>query len=151
MHMSAMYDAFKSAVVHPLCIKFLFPLASFLQVVVFERSHITKNTFSLVSTYISWSSLSLPTPRMRKTSDSWVISAAHPLVTRRSYRLFRICPFPYIKEGVIIIGRPSLRGDIWEGGVHPRGEVRFVLRWDSSVSQCCRSELDTQIALMLAV
>ena len=27
-----------------------------------------KNTFSLVSTYINWSSLSLPTPRMRKAS-----------------------------------------------------------------------------------
>ena len=139
--MSAMYDAFKSAVVHALCIKFLFPLASFLQVVVFERSHITKNTFSLVSTYISWSSLSLPTPRMRKTSDSWVISAAHPLVTRRSYRLFRICPFPYIKEGVIIIGRPSLRCDrrYLRGG-------RSSPRW-SSVCPAVRQQCFTMLSL----
>ena len=70
-----------------------------------------KNRFSLVSTYISWSSLSLPTPRMRKTSDSCMVSAAHPLVTRRSYRLFRFSSFCYVMKGVIIIDRPPLSGD----------------------------------------
>ena len=70
-----------------------------------------KNTFSLVSTYISWSSLSLPTPRMMKTSNSCMVSAAHPLVKRRSYRLFRICSFRYLTKGVIIIGRPPLHSD----------------------------------------
>lgn len=35
IHMPAMYDAFKSAVVHALCIKFLCPLASFQQAIVF--------------------------------------------------------------------------------------------------------------------
>ena len=62
-----------------------------------------KNKFSLVSTYI--------TPRMRKTSNSCMVSAAHPLVTQCSYMLFRICSFRYVKKGVIIIGRPPLPGD----------------------------------------
>ena len=47
-----------------------------------------KNTFSLVSTYINWSSL-LPTPRARKANESCMVSAAHPLVKRCSYKLFR--------------------------------------------------------------
>ena len=38
-----------------------------------------KNTFYLVFTY-SWSSLSLPTPNIRKTSKSYMVSAAYPLV-----------------------------------------------------------------------
>ena len=62
------------------------------------------NKFSVVSTYISWSSLSLPAPRMRKTSDSRMVSAAHTLVTRRSYRLFRFSFFRYVTKGVTIIG-----------------------------------------------
>ena len=41
-----------------------------------------KNTFSLVSAYISWSFLSLPAPRMRKANESCMVSAAHPLVKR---------------------------------------------------------------------
>ena len=63
--------------------------------------------FSLVSTYISWSSLNLPTPRMRKASNSFMVSAGHPLVKRCSYRLFRFSSFHY----VIYIGWPPLRGD----------------------------------------
>ena len=74
---------------------------------------------------------------MRKTSDSCMVSAAHPLVTQRPYRLFT---FSF-----------RLLGDIREGGVHPRGEVRCVQQWDSSVSQCCRSELETKITLWLVV
>ena len=105
--------------------------------------------FCLVSTYISWSSLSLPTPRMRKTSDSCMASAAHPLVTWHSYRLFRICSF----TPVIIIGRPPLHGNrrYPRGGVYPRGEVWCVQQWDSSVSQCRHSKLDKQITLLLVV
>ena len=70
-----------------------------------------KNTFSLVSTYKSWSSLSLPTPRMRKTRDTCMVSAAHPLVKQRSYRLFKFCSCSYLMKGGVIIGRPPLRGD----------------------------------------
>ena len=70
-----------------------------------------KNMFSLVSTYISWSSLNLPTPRMRKTNESCMVSAAHPLVKRGSYRLFRFSSFRYVMHGVIFISRPPLRGD----------------------------------------
>ena len=43
-----------------------------------------KNMFSLVSQYINWSSLSLSTPRMRKTSESCMVSAAHPMVKREA-------------------------------------------------------------------
>ena len=50
-----------------------------------------KHIFSAL--YIYKLVLSLPTPRMRKTSDSCMVSAAHPLVTRHSYRLFRFCSF----------------------------------------------------------
>ena len=57
-----------------------------------------ENTFSLASTYISWSSLSLPTPRMRKASDSCMVSAAHPLVKWCSYRLFRFSSFRYVTK-----------------------------------------------------
>ena len=46
---------------------------------------------------------------------------------------------------------PPLPGDIREGGIHPRGKVWFVQQQDSSVSQCHRSDLDTQIALLLVV
>ena len=70
-----------------------------------------KNTFSLVSTYISWSSLSLPTPRMRKANNSCMVSAAHPLVTRGSYTLFRFSSWCYVKTGEIFIGRPPLHSD----------------------------------------
>ena len=82
-----------------------------------------KNTF-LRS--LSWSSLSLPTPRMRKASDSCMVSAAHPLVTQRPYRLFRFSYCCYVTKGVIIIGRPPLCGDrrYPRGGVHP--QVRCV-------------------------
>ena len=106
-----------------------------------------------VSSYINWSSLSLRTPRMMKTSDSCMVSAAQPLVTWRSYRLFRFSSFRYVTKGVIYIDRPPPRGDrrYPRGGVHPRGEVRCVQQWDSSVSQCRCSKLDTQIALLLVV
>ena len=60
---------------------------------------------------ISWSCLSLPTPRMRKTSESCMVSAAHPLVKLHSYRLFRLCSFRYVMKGVIIIGQRPLSGD----------------------------------------
>ena len=86
-----------------------------------------KNMFSLVSTYINWSSLSLPTARMRKSNDSCMVSAAHPLVKLlllRSYRLFRFRSFRYVTKGVIFIG--SMIGNIGEGGVHPKGEVWCV-------------------------
>ena len=62
-----------------------------------------KNMFGLVSTYVSWSSLSLPTPRMRKASDSCMVSAAHPLVKQRSYRLFGFSSFRYVTKRVIFI------------------------------------------------
>ena len=104
-------------------------------------SHIIKNMFSLVSTYINWSSLSLPTPRMRKTNDSCMISAAHPLVTWRSYTLFRFSSFRFFHR---------LASSEW-WGAHPRGEVQCVQREASSVSQCHHSELDTQITLSLVV
>ena len=42
-------------------------------------------------------------------------------------------------------------GNIRQEGAHPRGEVRDVLQWDSRVSQCRRSKLDTQTALLLVV
>ena len=42
-----------------------------------KRSHIMKNTFPLVSTYINWSSLSLPTPRMRKANELWSLQPTH--------------------------------------------------------------------------
>ena len=72
-----------------------------------------KHVFSaLLSTYISWSSLSVPTHRMRKTSHSCMVSAVHPLVTRCSYRLFRFSSCRYVTKGVIIIiAPPPLRGD----------------------------------------
>ena len=111
-----------------------------------------KNIFSLVSTYISWSSLSRPTPRMRKASDSCLVSAAHPLVTQSSCRLFRLCSCRYVTKGVVIIVPPPLPGDrryLRGGAFIP--EVRCVQRWDSSVSQCRRSELDTQHTLLLVV
>ena len=76
-----------------------------------------KNTFSRVSTYINWSSLSLPTPRMRKTSDSCMVSTTHTLVKRRTYRLFRFSSFRYVAKA-----------DIQEGDVDPRDEVRCVQR-----------------------
>ena len=110
-------------------------------------------TFSLVSTYISWSSLSLPTPRMRKTSHSCMVSAAHPLVTRSSCRLFRFCSFclwwkKSLSQADLLC---TVIGDFRQGGIHPWGEVRCVQRWDSSVSQCHCSKLDMQIALLLDV
>ena len=86
-----------------------------------------KNTFSLVSSYISWSSLNLPTPTMRKTNDSCVASAAHPMIRQHSYRLFKFSSFRYLTKGVIYIDRPPLHGDrrYMIGGVHPRGSVKF--------------------------
>ena len=100
-----------------------------------------------MSTYISWSSLSLPSPRMRKTSETCMVSAAHPLVTWSSYRLFRFSSCRYVTKGVIIIGQPPLRGDrkyLRAGRSSPRWSF-CVQWWDSSVSQHCRSELDTQL------
>ena len=70
-----------------------------------------KNTFSLVSTSINWSSLSLPTPRMRKANKSCMVSAAHPLVTRRCYRLFRFSSLRYVMKGGMFISQPPLRND----------------------------------------
>ena len=67
-----------------------------------------KNTFSLVSAYINWSSLSLPAPRMRKANESCMVSAAQPLVNLRSYRLFRFSSFHYVMTGEMFIGRPPL-------------------------------------------
>ena len=85
-----------------------------------------KNMFSLVSTYINWSSLSLPTPRIRKANESRMVSAAHPLVKRRSCRLFRFSSCRYITKGEIFTRRPLLRND----RRYPRGgasipEVKF--------------------------
>ena len=100
-----------------------------------------KNTFSLVSTYIDWSSLSLPTPRMRKTSNSCMVSAAHPLVKRHSYRLFRFSSFHYVTKGVIYIDRPPLHGDrrYLRGG-------RSSPRW-SSVCPAVRQQCFTMSSL----
>ena len=100
-----------------------------------------KNMFYLVSTYISWSSLSLPAPKMRKTSDSCMVSAAHTLVTRCSYRLFRFSSLCIVTKGVIIIGRPPLRGD----RRYPRGGRSFP-RW-SSVCPALRQQCFTMSSL----
>ena len=95
-----------------------------------QRSHTMKNKFSLVSTYINWSSLSLPTLRMRKVKESYMVSAAHPLIKWCSNRLFRLSSFCYITKGEIFIGRPPVRDDMrfLRGGVHPQGEVQCVQR-----------------------
>ena len=87
-----------------------------------------KNTFSLLSTYLSGSYWSLPTPRMSKISESCIFSADHPLVKWLSYRLFRFCSFCYVKKGEVFIGRPPLHGDrrYLRGGVHPRSEIWCV-------------------------
>ena len=69
-----------------------------------------ENAFSLVPTYINWSSLSLPTPRMRKANKSCIVSAAHPLVKRGSYGLFRFSSCCYITTEEIFIDWPPLRG-----------------------------------------
>ena len=90
-----------------------------------ERSHIMKNTFSLVSTYISWSSLSLPNSTMKKANESCIVAAAHLLVKRRSNRLFRFSSFCFVKKGEMLIGRP-LRND----RRYPRGGLPS-LRWSS--------------------
>ena len=89
-----------------------------------------KNMFSLVS-----NKLVLHEPaRMRKTMGSFMVSAAHPLVKRGSYRLFRFSSFSYITEGVIYIGRPPLCGDWrWEMGSERRAfipEVKFGVSSD---------------------
>ena len=70
-----------------------------------------------------------------------MVSAAHPLVTRRSYRLFRICSFRYVTKGVIIIGRPPLCGDrrYLRGG-------RSSPRW-SSVCPAVRQQCFTMSSL----
>ena len=73
-----------------------------------------ENTFSLVSTYINWSSLSLPTPRVRKANKSCIVSAAHPLVKHVQIQLLPL---------------RNKRRDFHmptSGGVHPRGEVQCV-------------------------
>ena len=57
------------------------------------------------------SSLSLPTPRMRKTNKSCMVSAAHPLVRGRSYWLFRFSSCCYVTKGEMFIDRPPLRDD----------------------------------------
>ena len=100
-----------------------------------------KNTFSLVSTYISWSSLSLPTPRKMKTSDSCMVSAAHPLVKWRSYRLFRFSSCRCVTKVEIFIGRPPLHGDrrYLRGG-------RSSPRW-SSVCPAVRQQCFTMSSL----
>ena len=64
-----------------------------------------------------------------------MVSAAHLLVKRRSYRLFRFSSFRYVSKGVIFIGRPPLCGD----RRYPR-RGRPSLRWNSvcpAVRQQC--------------
>ena len=77
-----------------------------------------KNTFSLAST------LGLPTPRMRKANKFCMVSAAHPLVKRHSYRLFRFISFRCVTRGEVLIGRPALPDDrrYPRGGRPSRGE-----------------------------
>ena len=87
------------------------------------KDHIMKNMFSLFSTYINWSSLSLQTPRMRKANDSCMVSAAHPLVTWLSVTC---SSYNYITKGVIFIGRLPLSDD----GIYPWGG-RSPSRWSS--------------------
>ena len=88
-----------------------------------------KKMFSLVSTYISWSSLSLPSPRMRKANESCMVSAAHPLIKWRSYRLFRFSSCHYVTKGEMFVGWPPLRKTTPPSRrVHPRGSVRCVQR-----------------------
>ena len=70
-----------------------------------------KNMFSLVSANKSLSSRSLLSSRKGKANYSCMVSAAHPLVQRCSYRLFRFSSFSYRTKGVIFIGRPPLRSD----------------------------------------
>ena len=60
--------------------------------------HYEKHVFS---TYISWSSLSLPT-----TKKSCIIAAAHPLVKRGSCRLFRFSSWRDVTTGEIFMCWP---------------------------------------------
>ena len=39
------------------------------------------------------------------------VSAAHPLVKRHTYRLFRLCSYHYVTKGVIFIGQLPLHCD----------------------------------------
>ena len=77
--------------------------------------------FSLCSTYISLSSLSLPSPKMRKANESCMVSA---LVKQSSYGLFRFSSCRYVTKGEIFIGRPPLRENtnIREGAFIPEGK-----------------------------
>ena len=86
---------------------------------------------------MSWFSLSLPTPRMMKTSDSCI---SHPLITWSSYRLVRFCSCRYVTKGVIIIVRPPLSGD----RRYLRGR-RSSPRW-SSVCPAVRQQCFTMMS-----
>ena len=51
-------------------------------------------------------------PEWGKTGDSCMVSAAHPLVTRRIYRLFRFCSFRYVTKGASVLCQlQNNRGD----------------------------------------
>ena len=67
------------------------------------RSHIMKNMFSLVSTYIRWSS--------QNDENQWLLHLCSPTGNTELNRLFRICSCCHVTTGVIIIGRPPLSGD----------------------------------------
>ena len=67
-----------------------------------------KNTFFLFSTYMYSSSLSLPTPRIWKTNESWIDYKAHRSVESCSNALFRFSPVCDVTNRVICITRPRL-------------------------------------------
>ena len=71
-------------------------------------------------------------PEPAKANKSCMVSAAHSLVKRHSYRLFRFSSFRYVMTEVISLGRPPLCYERRS----PRGG-RSSLRW-SSVCQVVR-------------
>ena len=82
-----------------------------------------KNTFCLVSTYISWSSLSLPTPRIRLHGLCSPPTGKTMLLQAVQIQLLSLCnERRHLQAGLLCV----MIGDILEGGVYPQGEVRCV-------------------------
>ena len=87
------------------------------------RSHNMKNVFSLVSTYISWSFLSLPTPWMMKTSDSCSPTGNTELLQAGQNLLLFLCNYRSHYHSPTSSERWQ---EISERRLHPRGEGRCV-------------------------
>ena len=103
-----------------------------------------KNTFSLVSTYISWSSLNLPTPRMRK--KACMVYAAHTLVKRCSYSLLRFISFCYVtKEGQSQAGFSSTQ-TLVKGSVPTIGDQGSLAFKGADTETACSQQNDFQTA-----